>query len=65
VQLWEVFLRTLEARREGSGAGIGLFVSKELIHAMGGRVWAKPAEQAAGGAEFGFWLPAVEVADED
>jgi sigma-B regulation protein RsbU (phosphoserine phosphatase) len=64
-QLWELFFRTQEAMRQASGAGIGLFVSKELIHAMGGRVWAKPAEQASGGAEFGFWLPAVEVDDED
>jgi K+-sensing histidine kinase KdpD len=60
--LWALFYRTEDAVRQASGAGIGLFVSKELIEAMGGRVWAAPA--ATGGAEFGFWLPAVTVLDE-
>ena len=62
--LWELFFRTDDARRQASGAGIGLFVSRELINAMGGRVWAKAARRQGGGAEFGFWLPAAEV-DED
>jgi K+-sensing histidine kinase KdpD len=60
--LWELFYRTEDAIQHASGAGIGLFVSKELISAMGGRVWALPA--STGGAEFGFWLPAVTVLDE-
>lgn len=60
--LWELFYRAEDAMRQASGAGIGLFVSKELIEAMGGRVWAAPA--ATGGSEFGFWLPAVTVLDE-
>jgi len=62
-QLWELFFRTRSAIRQASGAGIGLFVSRELVRAMGGRVWARPA--ADGGAEFGYWLPAVSVHDED
>ena len=62
--LWELFFRTDDARRQASGAGIGLFVSRELIIAMGGRVWANAARKPGGGAEFGFWLPAVQV-DED
>jgi K+-sensing histidine kinase KdpD len=38
------------------GLGIPLFVSRRLIEAMGGRVWARPRED--GGAELGFALPA-------
>ncbi len=60
-QLWELFFRTKDAIRQASGAGIGLFVSRELIQSMGGRVWAKAAEEPSGGAEFGFWLPALAV----
>ncbi|HET7182968.1 MAG TPA: ATP-binding protein [Candidatus Limnocylindrales bacterium] len=59
-RLWSLFFRTRDAIRQASGAGIGLFVSRALIEAMGGRVWARSAtERATGGAEFGFWLPAA------
>lgn len=65
-QLWELFYRTKDAMQQASGAGIGLFVSKALIEAMGGNVWAKPAsDPATGGAEFGFWLPAAAEPDEE
>ena len=66
-QLFEAFYRAPTAIREKSGAGIGLFVSRELIHAMGGRIWATDAQPPAEhGAEFGFWLPAVGTEqDED
>ncbi|HUQ44636.1 MAG TPA: ATP-binding protein [Candidatus Limnocylindria bacterium] len=63
-QLWELFFRSADAMRQASGAGIGLFVSRELVQAMGGRVWARPAGNEAGGAEFGFWLPAIEVEED-
>jgi K+-sensing histidine kinase KdpD len=43
--------------------GIPLFVSRRLIEAMGGRVWARP--RADGGAELGFALPTYAVADAD
>ena len=49
---------------QAAGAGIGLFVCRELIHAMGGRIWAAAAS-ATGGAEFGFWLPAAADLSED
>ena len=39
------------------GAGIGLFVCRQLVEAMGGRIWARPRDGR--GAEFGFWLPAL------
>lgn len=65
-RLWELFYRTKGAMQQASGAGIGLFVSKALIEAMGGRVWARPAsDPATGGAEFGFWLPAAPDPDDE
>lgn len=66
-RLFDIFYRAPEAIRHTGGAGIGLFVCRELIQAMGGRVWAANAFEASRGAEFGFWLPAVteEDADED
>lgn len=56
-KLFELFYRAPEVVRQTSGAGIGLFVCRELIRAMGGRVWARRREPA--GSEFGFWLPAL------
>lgn len=44
------------------GSGIGLFVCRHLVAAMGGRMWAKAGPE--GGAEFGFTLP-VWVEDRD
>jgi two-component system sensor histidine kinase KdpD len=61
-QLFELFYRGASSHRAG-GAGIGLFVCRALIDAMGGRIWARPRPD--GGAEFGFSLPVVDpdVAD--
>lgn len=57
-RLFDLFYRAPEAVRQTSGAGIGLFVSRELVTAMGGRIWAADRRDATG-AEFGFWLPAL------
>ncbi len=54
-RLFDLFYRAPDARRHASGAGIGLFVTRELVTAMGGRIWARTLD--VGGAEFGFWLP--------
>lgn len=59
-KLFELFYRAPAAIHKAPGAGIGLFVCRELIQAMGGRVWAVPAPGRETGAEFGFWLPATE-----
>ena len=53
-ELFELFYRSEDAKHKASGAGIGLFVCRELTQAMGGRVWAASLPV---GAEFGFWLP--------
>ncbi len=55
---FELFYRTTEASRSASGAGIGLFVCRQLVEAMGGRTWLRPRD--GGGAEVGFQLPVVE-----
>jgi PAS domain S-box-containing protein len=57
-RLFELFYRSDAARSVPGGAGIGLFVCRNLIEAMGGRIWAKTRDE--GGAEFGFTLPVVE-----
>ena len=56
-RLFELFYRAPEAARRASGAGIGLFVCRQLVEGMGGRIWARPREGR--GAEFGFWLPGL------
>lgn len=63
-QLFELFYRAKPAVASTSGAGIGLFVCRELITAMGGRIWARPG-LAGVGAEFGFWLPAAALHEAD
>ena len=54
-RLFEIFYRSPAATRRASGAGIGLFVTQQLVRAMGGQIWA--ANRAEGGAEFIFELP--------
>jgi len=54
-QLFELFYRSPSAVRRASGAGIGLFVSRELVNAMGGTISARNTPE--GGAEFSFELP--------
>jgi PAS domain S-box-containing protein len=42
-------------RREAQGAGIGLFLSKAIVEAQGGRMWVD--SQPGRGARFSFTLP--------
>jgi len=59
-RLFDLFYRAPGAALQASGAGIGLFICRELITTIGGRIWAAPAPPpATNGAEFGFWLPAA------
>jgi PAS domain S-box-containing protein len=43
------------------GAGLGLFIARGLVTAMGGRIWVDSAE--GGGSIFGFELPLAEATD--
>jgi signal transduction histidine kinase len=58
-KLFELFYRSPSARAVSGGAGIGLYVCKAVIEAMGGRMWAQ--DRPEGGAEFGFSLLALEA----
>jgi two-component system sensor histidine kinase KdpD len=53
-RLFGLFYRSPTTAASAAGAGIGLFVCRQLVGAMGGRVWARPRE--GGGSEFGFAL---------
>jgi PAS domain S-box-containing protein len=54
VHAFELFYRDPTSARRVAGSGIGLFVCASLVHAMGGRIWAK--RRPEGGTEFGFSL---------
>ncbi len=61
-QLFSLYYRS-SGSRAATGAGIGLYVCRHLIGAMGGTVWARSVPD--GGAEFGFTLaPYVDPEDE-
>ena len=62
-RLFDIYYRSPQVTRRAAGAGIGLFVSKSLVEAMGGRIWA--LERDGGGAEFGFALPALTDPGDD
>lgn len=55
-RVFEVFYTT-----KSRGTGLGLALTRELIAAHGGEVWAgRAAEADGGGAEFVLWLPVAE-----
>ena len=55
-RLFGLYYRAAPAAKTAPGAGIGLFVCRELVATMGGRIWARPMPEK--GAEFGFSIPA-------
>ena len=54
-RLFDLFYRSPTVMRRAAGAGIGLFVSRQLVNAMGGRMAAH--NRVEGGSEFVFELP--------
>ncbi|MEZ0240265.1 MAG: ATP-binding protein, partial [Chloroflexota bacterium] len=54
-RLFTLYFRSSSLASAAPGAGIGLFVCRELVSTMGGRIWARPLP--GGGSEFGFSLP--------
>jgi signal transduction histidine kinase len=61
--LFQPFFRSTRTPRATKGAGIGLYVCRRLVEAMGGHVWARGRE--GGGSEFGFWLPEYAYEPDD
>ncbi len=54
-KVFDPFYRSPSTAGLASGAGIGLYVSRRLVEAMGGRIRAHSPEH--GGSEFSFTLP--------
>jgi signal transduction histidine kinase/PAS domain-containing protein len=53
-RIFELFYRSPSTARARSGAGIGLFVCRALVRAMGGRIWASRLQPR--GSRFSFEL---------
>jgi len=60
-QLFSLYYRSARSRA-APGAGIGLYVCRNLVEAMGGTIWARAVP--TGGAEFGFTLAPYVDADD-
>ena len=56
-RIFEKFYRTRE-QTPGGGAGLGLTISRGIVSAHGGRIWAE--NRSGGGAVFRFTLPLGE-----
>jgi PAS domain S-box-containing protein len=61
-RLFDLYYRSPGSAIRAPGAGIGLFVCRRIVTALGGTIWART--RPTGGAEFGFRLP-IYAADED
>ena len=48
-------------RRRFGGLGLGLYISRAIIDAHGGRIWAAPNGEAGRGSVFGFRIPRVAM----
>lgn len=57
-RIFEPFYRSATAQRRNlSGLGLGLFVSRTIAEALGGRLWLQPADPAHHGSVFCLELP--------
>ena len=55
-RLFDRFYRVRETAVGADGLGVGLYISKHLIEAHGGRIWAESAGRGQG-STFSFTLP--------
>jgi histidine kinase len=61
VHIFERFYRVDKSRsRAGGGSGIGLTISKHLVEAHNGRIWAE-SEGLGQGSRFLLWLPLTQA----
>ena len=61
--IFDPFFRSPSTAKMAGGAGIGLYVSRRLVGAMNGRIWA--TARPGGGSEFSFVLPRYRSDEED
>jgi signal transduction histidine kinase len=54
-RVFERFYRAQTGRRKGDGSGLGLYISRGIVNAHGGRIWLDSNE--SGGTTVLFWLP--------
>ena len=59
--LFDRFFQSKRPRAKKSGLGIGLYITKGLVEAHGGRVWVD--SQPGEGSRFHVWLPCVDPED--
>jgi signal transduction histidine kinase len=61
-QLFERFMRLeRDLNSPVRGAGLGLYISKQLVEAMGGRIWVESNGQPGKGSTFSFTLKSAIV----
>jgi len=60
--IFDLFYRDPDTARSVAGSGIGLFVCRNLVEAMGGEMTVEASP--SGGAEFAFSLPILSSDDE-
>ncbi len=61
--IFDIFFRSRSTAALAGGAGIGLFVCRRLVEAMGGRVSVAPG--STGGARFTFAIPTYVLSGHD